>query len=309
MIEDIIEENIMNWLSYRYNEKNHYNIMFIFYYRCHVYYNKKNITLEELTEFLLIELNLPRDLIFNNVNISILNPYNENSLINVINNLFFRYLEMPYNDIRGRSIIGKDFILDLFKKHSDDARSKISKYRNVDKKILYKYFLLNSLTDEFEIKINPPKTFDNISYPQNHEIMNLTWDESIIIYYNDFIKSNEKLIEKDLEKYICKNGLIDNIKILKRQYKTKNGIIDLLGIDENNVHVLIELKVTSKPRDLIWQIQLYENDLKDELKNIHFRTMVVSPKLDNSIKNMLPSNCEIVEFRKLKSKFIFKKVR
>lgn len=309
LIEDIFENKILEWLSYIYNKSNDISIIYIFYLRACIYYNKEKISTEELTEFLLKELNLPDKLYFDNIEISTSSYYKDNSLLNIVDNLIFRFLERPYNDVRRGLITGKEFILELFKSFIQSTRNKLRGIKYSDKQFLRNYFMLEMLYDEFQLTINPPKLFQGINYPKEHNNFNPTFDEIALRHFNFYIQEKEKPIEKNLEDYICKNGLFDDIKILNRQVKIEHGIIDLIGIDNNNTKIMIELKVTSKPRDLLWQINLYQNDLKKQFKNQHFRIMVVSPPLDESIKSLLPDNCEIVEFKKYKSKYTFKKVR
>lgn len=306
-VEDILENKLLECLSYLYNKDNHTSIIHILYLRSLIYYNKKEVSCEELSNFLLLELNLSEHLIFNDQNISLTNRYADNCLLNVIDNLIFRHLEVHYNDIRKGIVCGKEIIGELFSKFTDYARKKTRTIKSINKKNIYKYFMLEALNDEFNMTINTFKRFDCFYYEDNHNDFVITFDEECKRYYDLYLKETENTLEKDLEDYIYKNGLL-NIKILKRQYKTENGIIDMLGIDEDNNTVIIELKVVSKPRDLLWQINLYRNDLLNIYSKDKLRVVVVSPKLDDSIKKLLPNYCELIEFKKNKNKFTFRKV-
>lgn len=306
-VEDILEDKLLECLSYRYNKNNHTSIMHILYLRSLIYYNKKEISYEELSSFLLLELNLPEPLIFNDQVISLTNRYADNCLLNVIDNLIFRHLEVHYNDVRKGIVCGKEIIIELFSKFTDYARKKTRTIKSINKKNIYKHFMLEALNNEFNLTINNLKRFDCFYYDNSYKDCITTFDDECTKYYNLYLKETESILEKDLEDYIYKNGLL-NIKILKRQYKTDNGIIDMLGVDENNNTVIIELKVVSKPRDLLWQINLYRNDFLKTHSEDKLRVIVVSPKLDDSIKTLLPNYCELVEFKNNKNKFTFRKV-
>lgn len=306
-VEDILERRLLECLSYIYNNDNDSSVIHILYLRALIFYNKKEISCDELLKFMLLELNLPERLIFNNQQISLTNRYDDNCLLNIIDNLIFRHLEVHYNDLRKGTICGKEIIGELFAEFSEYARKKIRAVKSINKKYIYKYFMLEALKNEFNMKINCFKRFDCFYYDDNHNDFVITFDEKCQRYYDLYLKETKNILEKDLEDFICKNGLF-NIKILKRQYKTENGIIDMIGVDENNKTIIIELKVVSKPRDLLWQINLYRNDILKTNSEDNIRVIVVSPKLDDSIKKLLPDYCELIEFKKNKNKFTFKKV-
>lgn len=252
-----------------------------------------------------MELNLPNNFKYKNIEISSNLRYCDNSLLNIIDNFIFRHLEMPYSDIRKGLILGNKFILDTLSELSKNVRGKFRGVNKDHKRFLIMYLMLESLNNYFNLKIKKLKQLNGINYPDNFNHNYKTIDEICYQYYEDYTLSKNKILERDLENYIFKNGIFD-IKIIKRQYKLKNGIIDLLGIDSKGKNVIIELKVIDKPRDLLWQIKLYQNELKHNLKTDNFRTIVICPGLDETIKQLLPSNVEIIFFNKTKTKFNFK---
>ena len=303
-VEDILEDKILDCLSYLYNKDNQTSIIHILYLRSLIYYNKREISCEELSRFLLVELQLSEPLIFNNQHISLTNRYADNCLLNVIDNLIFRHLETHYDDIREGNVCGKEIIIELFSNFSEYARKKTRTIKSINKKSIYKYFMLEALNKEFNIELITFKKFDCFHYKHDSII---TFDDECKKHYNLYLTETENILEKHLEDYIYKNGLL-NIKMLKRQYKTKSGIIDMLGVDEDNNTVILELKVVSKPRDLLWQINLYRNDFLQTHSEDQLRVIVVAPKLHDSIKTLLPHYCELIEFKKNKNKFTFRKV-
>jgi hypothetical protein len=306
-IEDLLENDLILNLKYLYNKDDDTQTMLIFFIRCFIYFDSIDLSDEQYIEFLLKELNLPKKLIYKNEEIS-LGRYGTNSLQNIMDNFIYRYLETLHNDtIRGQ-ILGKELLLYYLNNYREKAlrtfkykkKKDIKEYKNV-----FKYVLLENVYNDFSINIQPIKYFDNFNYFNLK--LESTFDEVCKKAYNNYIEHEEKLIEKELENYICKNQ-IDDIRIINRQMKIQSGIIDLLGIDENNKKVLIELKVTSRPVGLLWQLNAYTQDLINYYKE-DIRTVVVAPKLDDNILKQIPEKYEIYEFVKRKDKYNFKKIR
>jgi hypothetical protein len=306
-IEDLLEDDLILSLKYLYNKNDNVQTMLIFFIRCFIYFDSTNLSDEQYTEFLLKELNLPKKLIYRNEEIS-LGRYGLNSLQNIMDNFIYKYLETPYNDTIRGNILGKELLLCYLKNYREKALKtfKYKKKKNIkDYKNVFKYILLKNVYDDFSINIQPIKYFDNFNYLDFE--LEITFDEICKNAYNNYIEHEEKLIEKELENYICKYNL-DDIRIINRQMKIPSGIIDLLGVDENNKKVLLELKITSRPVGLLWQLNSYTEDIKNIYKE-DIRTVVVAPKLDENIFKQIPQQYEIYEFTKKKDKYNFKKIR
>ena len=306
-IEDILENELIKDLQYKYSIDNISRTMLLFFIRSCIYYNQTNLNAEQLVKFLLLELNLPDDLYFKNTKINIYR-YGDNNLFNIMDNFIFRYLDKIYNDIVKGEINGKELVNFYFNKYKEEAKRhfKYKKKKDIKNyKSVFSFYMLTLLYKDFNCNIMPNKLFDNFTYPNNF-CLSKSFDEVYKIAYDNFINTENKFLEKDLEDYICKNGL-DDIKIINRQLKVKSGIIDLLGIDSNNKKVLMELKITNRPVGLLWQINAYTEDIKNLYKE-DIRTIIVAPQLDKSILNQLPEFVEIYEFTKIKS-FKFKKIK
>ena len=306
-IEDILEEELIKDLQYKYSTNNVDQTIFIFFIRSYIYYNNSNIDTEKLVKFLLLDLNLPEDLFFNNKKINIYR-YGSNNLFDIMENFIFRYLDKTYDDIIHGKITGRELVNNYYIKYKEDA-TKHFKYKKkkdiLNYKNVFNYYMLILLYKDFNCNIMKNKLFDNFTYPNNF-ILSKSLDEIYKVSYDYYIDNLNKFLEKDLEDYICKHGL-DDIKIINRQLKVKSGIIDLLGIDSNNMKVLIELKITNRPVGLLWQTISYTEDIKN-LYNEEIRTIVVAPKLEKSIFDQLPDFVEVYEFTKNKI-FKFKKVK
>lgn len=307
-IEDILEEEILNDLQYKYSTSNDTQTMFVFFLRSIIFYESNVLTNEQYIDFLLLELNLPSDLYYKNFKVS-LRRYGDNNLQNIIDNFIYRYLESYHNDTIKGTILGKEFIFAQYNEYKKEAqrvfRSK-KKKEIVNYKNVFKYFLLKCSYKDFNYALNDCKKFENFNYPENFILKN-NFDFILKRSYDKYIDSEEKLIEKNLEDYICKHG-IDDIKITNRQVKVNSGIIDLIGIDNSDNKVIIELKVVSRPTRLLWQVNSYTEDIKSIYKNSNIRTVVVAPKLEESILKQLPDFVEVYEFTKNKV-YKFKKIK
>lgn len=307
-VEDILENDLVTNLKYIYNKTDDNQTLLIFFIRCFIYYDSKKISDEQYVDFLLKELNLPRKIIYMNEEIS-LSRYSHNSIQNIMDNLIYRYLEIPYNDVIRGKTTGRELLLYHLAKYRDSAEKafRCKKKKTINNyKYVYKNILLQNVYKDFCLQIQSYKIFDNFIYPNNHNNFELTFDELCGRYYDAYIQNEEKIIEKELEDYICANQ-IEDINIINRQIKIPSGIIDLLGVDKLGRNVLIELKVTSRPKDLLWQLIAYTDDLKKQYKEL--RTIVIAPKLDINILKQIPKEFEVYEFNKIKNSYKFKKIQ
>ena len=307
-VEDILEQDIINNLKYIYNKTIDNQVMLIFFIRYFIYYNDYNLVNDKAIFFLLKELNLPKDLKYMNEPIS-MSGYENNNMKNIMDNLIFRYLDKFYDDPIKGHISGYDLLKSYFIKYTESTkkilkgkRNKINNYEYV-----YKYLMLENVYNDFLLQVQPFKRFNNFEYPEYHNDFEITFDEFCQRYYNDYIINEEKLVEKELEDYLFKNNF-ENIKFIDRQVKIKSGIIDLLGIDDNEMKVLIELKVNPRPKDLIWQLSAYRKDLI-EIYKTNIRTIAICPKLNKNILDQIPKEYEIYEFTKLKYKNEYKFIK
>lgn len=307
-IEDVLEIKILECLQYIYNKTDEFQTMLIFFMRCFIYYDSNDLSNSDYINFLLKELNLPEKIVFKGEEVQLIG-YSINNLQNVMTSLHYTYLETLYNDaIRGKTT-GKELLLYNYKKYTDSAKKmlKCKKKNNPYYEYIYKHILLQNVYDDFNLNIQSYKRFDNFEYPDNHNDFNPTFDELCSRYYIDYIQNEEKLIEKELEDYLFINHL-DDIKMVDRQIKIPSGIIDLIGIDKSNKKVLIELKIKSRPVDLLWQLTAYTKDLVEIYKE-DIRTIAITPKLEDSILKQIPNEFEIYEFTKKNNKYNFRKVR
>jgi len=313
-MEDILEERICASLGQMYGKDNIDQIMKIFFLRSMIYFNKTDVNGNEYLDFLIEELNLPDCDIyqFEGEEISKKNFYRSCSFENIMDNFIFRHLESFEKSETGQLVPKEEILKKMFLRFKEvvDKKYKYERKRSPYYKERYCYSLLQELYKEFSIIVQSPSRIKGLKYPLNHNDFKLTFDEYSQRYYFHYFKEHKKISEEELEAYLYAypEALgIEGLKILHRQHKVKNGIVDLLGEDKDGNKVVIELKVKKRPKDLIWQLQAYTEDLRDICKE-KVRAVAVTPPLDKSIVSQLKKmDCELYYFYHHKNKLTFEK--
>jgi len=311
-LEDVLEQKIVENLNYMYGKENIDQTMMIFFLRAMIYYNKTDICDNEYLDFLIKELNMPESdiLVMNGVEISKNRYYRPFSLANIMDCFIFYYLESFTTDETGNRVPKKQILLKIFNRFKEtvDKTFKYERKHSPYYKERYQYCMLKELYSEFLITVNSPKRIEGLEYPANHNDFELTLDERCQRYYLLYNQKHKKFTEKDLETYIYTNpSVIGNIKSLHRQYKVRSGVIDLFGEDKNGNKVVIELKTKKRPKDLIWQLKAYTEDIK-KIYSGKVRTIAITPPLDvNIVSQLKKMDCELIYFYKIKNQLTFKK--
>jgi hypothetical protein len=103
------------------------------------------------------------------------------------------------------------------------------------------------------------------------------------------LKGNEKM----LESYISHNiGIVEtDMKLVDTQVKVKDGVIDILAKDKNGTACIIELKVRSNDKNLIWQSAYYQSEIEEDV-----RVITIAPSYDEVISKAL-SNVKNIEMK------------
>lgn len=308
-MENVLQEKIIDQLKYMYQKESDHETMMIFFIRAMIYFNNKNIDTKQYVDFLIRELNLPNEnkFIFNNVVIAKRYFDSEYSLENIMDDLMFRYLDMLSTNLKGEEVTKKDIIREYFGKYKiiADQKFKYEKKTHPYYQYRYKHFMLTLLYKDFNLNILPPERIEGIEYPVNHNDFQLTIDEYYQRFNDLYNKQNEKLKEKEIEDYIFrKKEILDGLKIIKRQYKVKSGIIDLLCEDKKGNKVIVELKTSNRPKDLIWQLNSYAKDVEKIYKK-PVRKIAITPKLDKSIIRELKAiNAELYYYQKKENEIV-----
>ncbi|MED3648796.1 endonuclease NucS [Halalkalibacterium halodurans] len=90
--------------------------------------------------------------------------------------------------------------------------------------------------------------------------------------------------EKVLEGYIAHNIEIveTDMKLIDTQVKVKEGIIDILAKDKNGITCIIELKVRTNDKNLIWQSAYYQSEIEEDV-----RVITIAPSYEDVISKAL----------------------
>jgi RecB family endonuclease NucS len=100
------------------------------------------------------------------------------------------------------------------------------------------------------------------------------------IYNND----DNDIKEKKLENIVINNlnKLEKGMKFVSSQYKVAGGIIDILARDKNDILCIIELKVISNCKDLVYQCLYYPTQFRERT-----RMIVLAPDINSQICSVL----------------------
>lgn len=124
-------------------------------------------------------------------------------------------------------------------------------------------------------------------------------NKSIIAISEKEFKSvlvDEKILEDFLERHI--KELEKGLKLIRRQYPTISGPIDLLAIDNKGRMVVIELKKNRVSDKVIGQVARYVSFLERE-QNKEVRAIIIGKKIDDNIKlsvNVLKFQTDLYNF-------------
>lgn len=300
-MEDLLLEKIIKELSYIYNVKALDKLFNIFFLRCMIYHKTYKLDSEKIVEFMIMELNIPNQSIFlfNNIEVSKRSYQRENSLENICDNLMFLYLDKIDITINGEKKLRSEILKDIYLKYISET-NKVFKYdKKKDSTYVYRYtnYLLSLMNNEYNLKIESPRRIEYLTYPANHNDFAPSFDIVSQRYTSLYIFNNKKIKEKELENYIMKYGL-NGITLIDRQVKLESGILDILGRDnKTNEYALIELKVSKRPKDIIYQIKSYSNSLIKKYKVDKIRKIAIGPGFTKEIiKELIDIDCEIYNY-------------
>ena len=99
-----------------------------------------------------------------------------------------------------------------------------------------------------------------------------------------------EIIEKDIENFLEANSKIlgESLKLVKRQYDTPVGRIDMIFEDKNRKKIIVELKLNKIGRDAINQLRRYMNYIEKETKKEVGGILVckgIMPAFEEELKN------------------------
>lgn len=193
-------------------------------------------------------------------------------------------------DIFNRSMFFEDTLLILKKIYSSGKRKSNTKKDSVYYKHYLIYYLLLALNKEFNINdIKDSEFHKYVEFIQSMPSIKIEdkccrYIDSLNNEYNDALKIDEDILEKYIYKNleIIEEGLIP----VKRQFIIRDGRIDILAKDKNNIYTIIELKVENDT-DLIFQCIHYSTQFKIEKKVSKVRVITISPEYTYGVLNSL----------------------
>lgn len=104
---------------------------------------------------------------------------------------------------------------------------------------------------------------------------------------------NINIVEKDIEDFLYKyiNCFYPNIKVLKRQFRTPVGVIDILAkdLEVKDSYIVIELKIGELDSDAFCQVLRYTQYMNSEMsKNKRvFYPLLIGNSLSDSLKKLV----------------------
>lgn len=297
--EDVFLEDIQKILSSKFYIKNEKTLFIYLYIRFLLIENFKNrkiktkklIVNEYFIDFIIDECciaNAKNKIIYRNITFK-KNYGNKNNIKNSLESWCFRATMEDLLLPTGDNISVSNYIFKEYEALILLAKSKTNKYK---KNVMYKYFLLDFLLKElnknFNVYIvNEPKMNENFLYDDSFYEKCLPYELvcSRMISLSNFSKKSLSISEYDLENFLISHleSIEKGLSYVKRQVVLKYGRIDILARDINNNLVIIELKVKSDDKRIIWQSIHYKSELESMLNKKNVRVITLAPDYDNSI--------------------------
>lgn len=317
-METLLSIDLLNELKYLYNLSDSNLVTKVFFLRYLIYFSDTTFNSSSIVDFLCRELNLPSEKEIEYCNVKVCRYYysTDDSIESIIDDWKFRTLNHLFTDLNNNSNKIEDILITKYKKYYQNSQKELRGLKNnpnYDHSL--KYLMLLQLYRDFNIPyISETRNLPAIKYLDDFD-SKITIDVECQRYYSALSLSKtekEKILENYIyEKYnISTNALLFNdIVITHRQFKLKNGIIDLLGTDRNGNIVIIELKVVKRPLDILYQFKAYTSSIKDRFNTDNVRFIAITPVLNNDIKEELQKeNLEIYYFKKRNSSYSFERI-
>lgn len=290
--ESEFETKLLELIKQNYGLEN--NEIFYFVIRFMIVFNVLNfrdIKKDLFLKFILEDNNLDmNDIVYKKIVIA------NDSLENIIENWLFDLKKDNFDTA---------FIENTVKNILKESSSESSKFK---KEPFYNdlivFYSLNKLNQQFNVKQNSYYRMNDLYYGDYHNEFARFREEkldAILKSFKTFEANPFSLIkEVDVENFL-KNHLdliYPDLKLIGTQYPIKDAIIDILAEDKNNEKVVIELKIKPNDTRLIWQALYYPLELTKELNQKVSKMIVIAPKLNDSIKEVLVqlNNIEYFEY-------------
>lgn len=210
----------------------------------------------------------------------------ENSIVSILSEIESNCIDLFFKDD-----IYKEIIFITTKSLNSSKRKCSNKKDSEHYKYYLIYYSLKHLNKYFNIEIIGDSSINkNLDFKYVQYIPSLKIEDKCERYIasefntNDSVKVTEEVLEKFLYKrlHLIEEGLTP----IKRQFVIKDGRIDILAKDKNDVYTIIELKI-EKDTDLIYQCIYYSTQFKLEKKLSNVRVITISPEYEYGLLTTL----------------------
>lgn len=297
--EDIFLEDIKDILSNKFYIKDEKALFIYLYIRFLIIENYKgakikikNVSInDKFIDFIIKETcisNSKNEIIYKGVSFK----KNFGAFNNIKNALESWYFDISIIDLllpTGENINVSKYIIREYNEFISSSKSKMKKYK---KNKIYKYyyldFSLTNLNNKFNVCIvNEPKMKINFLYDESYYKNCLPYETICkrMISCDNINNGIYTISEYDLENFLIRNieSIEEGLTYIKRQVDLKNGRIDILAKDNKGNYVIIELKIKSNDKRIIWQSIHYKAELEAMLNKNNIRVITLAPDYDESI--------------------------
>lgn len=299
-VESLLKEHLTNYYGI---EENWFEFLLCKYI---IHYNKKVQKPDnyELIRFIFSELKISYD--FNSVSY-------KQSIIP-----FYEQLNQSIGNIIVNYYLSENFCFDNIKNYISKGKAYARKNIIVPKthtyyKIYKKAFLMQYIESVYDVSYKRIKQINGFEYDLSFESRSI--DDMYKWYLEDYDKEKQPylLTESLLENYLFKNlsVLNEDLKPVDKQTiigENEDGRLDIWARDSKSNNVLIECKIISNPKDLLWQCVNYPSFFKETYNQDISKIIVVSPPMKDSLKDRIIKSIDLpIQFIHFTSSFDFDK--
>ena len=118
--------------------------------------------------------------------------------------------------------------------------------------------------------------------------------------------TDDRLLERDIQNYLAKNLTLLGYKLnlVGVEHEVPFGRIDILAVDDDFNHTVIEVKRGTATRDAIGQLQSYMGAIRQKFPDSNVKGVLVARDLDQAAKAALLA-CVNIVFVRFQVQFTF----
>ena len=218
----------------------------------------------------------------------------DHSLSNILDN-YFMIEQFDYEKMK--NLLKKAKVYARKQNHLPRKEKKYKTYR--------KMFMMEFIVEHYHIAYHEVNMIEGFEY--NHDFYGRSvheyylWEKDAYLYdVKPYL-----LTETILEDYLYMNlHKIGDYKPIAKQTTIGEGRLDVWVRDNQSENVLIECKIVSNPKDLLWQCLNYPSFFKETFNQDITKMLVVSPLLKESLMYKIAEKMDIpVQFYMYKETF------